>query len=111
MSNDISDRSDLSFSTLLIVVFGALVIYCLLQKGERLYLRYVQRWAKDYLRRRLDWTVGDNGENPTAIRHLTSALCPCQYVEEYLRHKPVSQAENSCSWWFPCMPQSQTSRN
>ncbi|OXA58355.1 hypothetical protein Fcan01_08058 [Folsomia candida] len=76
------------------------------QKGERLFLRYVQRWGKDYLRRRLDWTTGEGGENPSSPRHLTSALCPCQYVEEYLRHKPVAQAENSSwSWWFPCFSQ------
>jgi len=53
-----------------------------MQKGERLFLRYVQRWAKDFLRRRLDWTISEGGENPSAPRHITSALCPCQYVEE-----------------------------
>ena len=79
-----------------------------MQRGERLFLRYVQRWAKDFLRRRLDWTVGESSENPSAPRHLTSALCPCQYVEEYLRHKPIAQRENSCSWWLPCFPADQT---
>ncbi|ODN03363.1 Transmembrane protein [Orchesella cincta] len=77
------------------------------QRGETLFLRYVQRWAKDFLRRRLDWTVGEGGENPSAPRHLTSALCPCQYVEEYLRHKPVSQGEGNWTWWIPCIPQPQ----
>ncbi|XP_046404550.1 uncharacterized protein LOC124169817 isoform X2 [Ischnura elegans] len=31
------------------------------ERGERLLLRYSQRWAKDFLRRRLDWTL-DAGE-------------------------------------------------
>ena len=53
------------------------------ERAEKLYLHYVQRWAKDYLRRRLDWIVEDfygrteyaSNTNP---RHLRSALCPCQ---------------------------------
>ena len=43
----------------------------------------LQRWAKDYLRRRLDWVMEDmygrqeyaSNSNP---RHIRSALCPCQ---------------------------------
>ena len=53
------------------------------ERAEKLYLHYIQRWAKDYLRRRLDWIVEDfygrteyaSNTNP---RHLRSALCPCQ---------------------------------
>ena len=53
------------------------------ERAEKMYLHYVQRWAKDYLRRRLDWIVEDfygrteyaSNTNP---RHLRSALCPCQ---------------------------------
>lgn len=41
------------------------------------------RWAKEYLRRRLDWMVEDlygrqdysSNNNP---RHIRTALCPCQ---------------------------------
>jgi hypothetical protein len=48
-----------------------------------LFLHYLQRWAKDYLRRRLDWVVDDMyGRNEYASntnpRHMTSSLCPCQ---------------------------------
>ncbi len=58
------------------------------ERGEQLLARYIQRWCKDYLRHRLDWTIDDEGGNPVDTRHLSSALCPCQYIEEYLRCKP-----------------------
>ena len=53
------------------------------ERAEKLFLHYIQRWSKDYLRRRLDWVVEDlygrseyaSNTNP---RHLPSALCPCQ---------------------------------
>lgn len=65
--------------------------------------RYLQRWSKDFLRRRLDWTVDVTGGNPVDPRHLTSALCPCQYIEEYLRNKPRTDRRAFCpcfSSWF-----------
>jgi hypothetical protein len=64
-------------------------------------LRYLQRWAKDYLRRRLDWTLDESGGNPSSPRHLTRALCPCQYMEEYLRNKPTAAAHHSHAF-CPC---------
>ena len=56
------------------------------ERAEKLYLHYVQRWAKDYLRRRLDWIVDDlygrqEYASHTNPRHLRSALCPCQVGE------------------------------
>ncbi|CAK1549805.1 unnamed protein product [Leptosia nina] len=48
--------------------------------GEQVYLRYLQRWGKDFLRRRLDWTLDEEGGNPAAPRHLSHALCPCGAV-------------------------------
>ena len=53
------------------------------QRGEKLYLHYAQRWAKDYLRRRLDWVVEDyygtqDFSSNTSPRHIKAALCPCQ---------------------------------
>nr|CAD7432417.1 unnamed protein product [Timema monikensis] len=68
-------------------------------KGEQLLARYIQRWAKDYLRRRLDWTVDEEGGNPMEPRHLAPALCPCQYIEEYLRNKPRSDKRAFCPCW------------
>ncbi|TRY62889.1 hypothetical protein TCAL_03883 [Tigriopus californicus] len=71
------------------------------ERAEKLYLHYIQRWAKDYLRRRLDWMVEDlygNAEYAanTNPRHLKSALCPCQYIEEHLRNKRVRESLNPC---------------
>ncbi|RZF31859.1 hypothetical protein LSTR_LSTR009506 [Laodelphax striatellus] len=66
---------------------------------EQLLLRYVQRWSKDYLRRRLDWTIDEEGGNPPDPRHLSSALCPCQYVQEYLTHKVHYDPRACCPCW------------
>ncbi|XP_063243303.1 uncharacterized protein LOC134542736 [Bacillus rossius redtenbacheri] len=68
-------------------------------RGEQLLTRYAQRWAKDFLRRRIDWTVDEEGGNPTDPRHLSCALCPCQYIEEYLRNKPRSHSRDLCPCW------------
>uniref|UniRef100_A0A1B0BQ03 Uncharacterized protein n=1 Tax=Glossina palpalis gambiensis TaxID=67801 RepID=A0A1B0BQ03_9MUSC len=54
--------------------------------AQELYLSYLQRWGKDFLRRRLDWTVQEAGVHETP-RHLQSSICPCQYEEEVLRNK------------------------
>lgn len=53
------------------------------ERAQKLFQHYVQRWAKDYLRRRLDWIVEDvygrtEYSSNTNPRHLRSALCPCQ---------------------------------
>nr|XP_014098144.2 uncharacterized protein LOC106623230 isoform X1 [Bactrocera oleae]XP_036232471.1 uncharacterized protein LOC106623230 isoform X1 [Bactrocera oleae]XP_036232472.1 uncharacterized protein LOC106623230 isoform X1 [Bactrocera oleae]XP_036232473.1 uncharacterized protein LOC106623230 isoform X1 [Bactrocera oleae] len=54
--------------------------------AQELFLSYLQRWGKDFLRRRLDWTVQEAGVHETP-RHLQSSICPCQYEEELLRNK------------------------
>jgi len=72
------------------------------ERAEKLFLHYIQRWAKDYLRRRLDWVMEDlygqseyaSNTNP---RHLRSALCPCQYIEEHLRNKRLRESLNPCA--------------
>ena len=53
------------------------------ERAEKLFLHYSQRWAKDYLRRRLDWVVEDlygreDYSSNTSPRHIKGALCPCQ---------------------------------
>ena len=53
------------------------------ERAEKLFLHYTQRWAKDYLRRRLDWVVEDmygrqDYASNTRPRHIKGALCPCQ---------------------------------
>ena len=61
------------------------------ERAEKLYLHYAQRWAKDYLRRRLDWVVEDvygrqdYGSN-TSPRHIKGALCPCQVASLLLKN-------------------------
>ncbi|CAG5021447.1 unnamed protein product [Parnassius apollo] len=67
--------------------------------AEQVYLRYLQRWGKDFLRRRLYWTLDEEGGNPAAPRHLSLALCPCQYVEEILRNKEPKDSRACCP---PC---------
>ncbi|XP_014362980.2 uncharacterized protein LOC106714442 isoform X1 [Papilio machaon] len=67
--------------------------------AEHVYLRYLQRWGKDFLRRRLYWTLDEEGGNPAAPRHLPLALCPCQYVEEILRNKEPKDTRACCP---PC---------
>lgn len=64
--------------------------------AEQVYLRYLQRWGKDFLRRRLDWTLDEEGGNPAAPRHLTHAFCPCQYAEEILRNKEPKDTRACC---------------
>ena len=96
------------------------------ERAEKLFLHYSQRWAKDYLRRRLDWVMEDlygrqDYSSNTNPRHITSALCPCQvvreklrqyfsflpfqYIEEHLKNKrqreslnPFRQSLNPCYW-------------
>lgn len=70
-------------------------------QAERLFLHYAQRWAKDYLRRRLDWVVEDlYGRNEyssnTSPKHIKSSLCPCQYIEEHLKNKRQRESLNPC---------------
>jgi len=105
-------KNDEQFEDIEIVVPGRTVskVNRKHERAEKLYLHYIQRWAKDYLRRRLDWIVDDlygrqeyaSNTNP---RHLNSALCPCQYIEEHLRNKrqreslnPCATSANPCLW-------------
>jgi len=78
------------------------------ERAEKLFLHYSQRWAKDYLRRRLDWVVEDvygtqDYSSNTSPRHLKGALCPCQYIEEHLRNKRQRESLNPCTFTAnPC---------
>ncbi|KAL1388309.1 hypothetical protein pipiens_012639 [Culex pipiens pipiens] len=64
-------------------------------RAEEIFLRYLQRWGKDYLRRRLDWTIEENGI-VSAPRHIPTAYCPCQYAEEVLLHKKPKEDPRVC---------------
>ncbi|KAJ6648295.1 Transmembrane protein [Pseudolycoriella hygida] len=65
-------------------------------RGQELFLRYLQRWGKEFLRRRLDWIVEESGMHD-APRHLQSSMCPCQFVEEILHNKPRKDTRACCS--------------
>ncbi|XP_041776340.1 uncharacterized protein LOC121595929 isoform X1 [Anopheles merus] len=64
-------------------------------RAEGIFLRYLQRWGKDYLRRRLDWTIEENAI-VSAPRHLPTAYCPCQYAEEVLLQKKPKEDPRIC---------------
>uniref|UniRef100_A0A182NC06 Transmembrane protein 268 n=1 Tax=Anopheles dirus TaxID=7168 RepID=A0A182NC06_9DIPT len=64
-------------------------------RAEGIFLRYLQRWGKDYLRRRLDWTIEENAI-VSAPRHLPTAYCPCQYAEEVMLQKKPKEDPRLC---------------
>lgn len=98
-AKDMQQRMDIDDSD--IVIQGSTITRLSRKQGksERLFCRYTQRWAKDYLRRRLDWTVDEEGGNPSSPRHLSCAICPCQYIEEWLRNKSRIQGRDFCPTW------------
>jgi hypothetical protein len=65
--------------------------------AEKLLLRYSQRWVKEFVRSRIDLNLPIHGdasiERPPALtpRHCPTARCPCQYIEEHLRFKPLTK--------------------
>ncbi|KAF5287719.1 hypothetical protein FQA39_LY15739 [Lamprigera yunnana] len=68
--------------------------------AEQVFTRYLQRWGKDFLRRRLDWTLDEVAGNPADPRHISSALCPCQYIEELLINKSSrTDVRDCCPLW------------
>lgn len=78
-------------------------LHVLQERAELLLTRYSQRWAKDFLRKRLDWAFDASARleglsPPVAPRHLSSARCPCQYIEEHLSVKlPRQQQTSNCA--------------
>jgi hypothetical protein len=53
--------------------------------AELLLLRFLQRWGKEFLRRRLSLNVTCDATD--APRHLPKHYCPCQFVEEVFKSK------------------------
>lgn len=67
---------------------------CWQERAELLLLRYASRWARHFVRRRLDLVI-DSQERDRGVmglsvppRHCVSARCPCQFIEDHLKHKP-----------------------
>lgn len=70
--------------------------------AEKLLLRYSQRWVKEFVRKRLDLNMPvhpdgfEDGPCPPAPpRHCALARCPCQFIEEHLRFKPLTKCSLS----------------
>jgi hypothetical protein len=65
--------------------------------GEKLLLRYSQRYVKQLARNELglntrlhsDGSTESNVQLPP--RHCATARCPCQYIEEHLKFKPLNR--------------------
>ncbi|CAG2181376.1 unnamed protein product [Oppiella nova] len=67
--------------------------------AEKLLLRYSQRWVKDFVRRKIDLNMPLHADSagvsvaplPTTHRHCTTSRCLCQFIEEHLKFKPLTQ--------------------
>ncbi|XP_046834988.1 transmembrane protein 268 isoform X1 [Vespa crabro] len=64
------------------------------ERAELLLLRYASRWARHFVRRRLDLVIDSQDRNRSITglsvppRHCVSARCPCQFIEDHLKYKP-----------------------
>ncbi|CAL1676078.1 unnamed protein product [Lasius platythorax] len=68
------------------------------ERAELLLLRYASRWARHFVRRRLDLVIDSQERDRSVVglsvppRHCVSARCPCQFIEDHLKHKPRGYA-------------------
>ncbi|XP_053213034.1 anaphase-promoting complex subunit cdh1-like [Panonychus citri] len=88
-------RSDIN-ATDIIVTGNTPTRYSQREKfGEKLLLRYSQRWIRDHNRSRSILTVPmyPDGSDfvPISPRHCPTSRCPCQYIEEHLKFKPLTK--------------------
>ncbi|KAF2359501.1 Protein of unknown function DUF4481 [Trinorchestia longiramus] len=72
------------------------------ERSVLLLARYSQRWAKNYLRKRLDWAFDalarvEGLAPPTPPRHLSTARCLCQYIENHLGLKDLLKQKELAS--------------
>lgn len=84
------------------------VLHMLQERAKLLLTRYSQRWAKDFLRKRLDWAFDATARMeglapPVSPRHLTTARCPCQYIEEHLNVKLSRHHRQSSTTHCGCL--------
>lgn len=93
------DQSRMDIDTSDIIITGSNTTrVCQKEKyAEKLFLRYSQRWVKEFVRKRLDLRLPlhpDGSEEsgmPSPPRHCSTSRCPCQFIEEHLRFKPHSK--------------------
>lgn len=84
------------------------MLHILQERANLLLTRYSQRWAKDFLRKRLDWAFDATARMeglapPVSPRHLTTARCPCQYIEEHLFVKLSHHQRQNSSTHCSCL--------
>ena len=70
-------------------------------RADRLILRYSQRWVKEFVRKRLDLrhrlhftsaaVTLDSNWTELPPRHCIGSRCPCQFIEEHFKFKPLSR--------------------
>ncbi|XP_047741369.1 transmembrane protein 268 isoform X5 [Hyalella azteca] len=87
-----------------IIISGATITRISRDQDRSLLLlaRYSQRWAKNYLRKRLDWAFDalarvEGLAPPTPPRHLSTARCLCQYIESHLGLKDLLKQKELAS--------------
>ncbi|GFY75291.1 uncharacterized protein TNIN_12151 [Trichonephila inaurata madagascariensis] len=93
------DQSRMDIDTSDIIITGSNTTrVCQKEKyAERLFVRYSQRWVKEFVRKRLDLRLPLHPDGtvetgpPAPPRHCATARCPCQFIEEHLRFKPNSK--------------------
>uniref|UniRef100_V5GPL8 Putative conserved secreted protein n=3 Tax=Ixodes TaxID=6944 RepID=V5GPL8_IXORI len=99
------DRARMDIDTSDIIITGGSSTTRISQRekyAEKLLLRYSQRWVKEFVRKRLDLNMPvhpdgfEDGPCPPAPpRHCAMARCPCQFIEEHLRFKPLTKCSLS----------------
>ncbi|XP_011304366.1 transmembrane protein C9orf91 homolog isoform X2 [Fopius arisanus] len=73
------------------------------ERAELVLLRYAPRWARNFVRHRLDLVVDSQDRNRVIIgstappRHCISARCPCQFIEDHLKFKPKAGRKEQIS--------------
>ncbi|KAF8782000.1 hypothetical protein HNY73_012337 [Argiope bruennichi] len=93
------DQSRMDIDTSDIIITGSNTTrVCQKEKyAEKLFVRYSQRWVKEFVRKRLDLRLPLHPDGtletgpPAPPRHCATARCPCQFIEEHLRFKPTSK--------------------
>lgn len=80
---------------------------CWQERAELLLLRYASRWARHFVRRRLDLVIDSQDRNRSITglsvppRHCVSARCPCQFIEDHLKYKPRGKLTLSRFFFIP----------
>ncbi|GAB6025008.1 hypothetical protein CHUAL_010119 [Chamberlinius hualienensis] len=106
--NDFRARMDIDESDIIITGNTNTRVQRQTERGERLLLRYSQRWVKEYVCKRLDLAVDtvdrQEGDPPVQPRHCVTSRCPCQFIEEHLRYKPRGYEDHPQAYFIYAKP-------